>query len=50
MNATEKKPYIKPVLKTYGKVKDLTATGSGDPRFCPNGKPKPPTGNCGPFG
>lgn len=40
-----KKEYETPKLTPMGSITDNTASGSG--RFCPNGKPKPPTGNCG---
>ena len=43
-----KDEYQTPTLQSLGTVVDNTAAGSGfDERFCPNGKPKPPTGNCG---
>lgn len=42
---TDKKPYTPPTLTNFGSIKNVTG-GSGPP-VCPDGSPRPPTGDCG---
>lgn len=41
-----KQEYQTPTLTNFGSIKDVTSASAG-PRTCPDGSPKPPTGDCG---